>query len=408
MDASQDIVALRARYVFPVIGPPIEGGIVTVRGQQFVAVGTTSDVPPIDLGNVAIVPGFVNAHTHLEFSDLERPLGEPGEPLPKWIRRVIAYRRDQAPDPALAIQRGLHESLASGTTTLGDIFTSGWLPSMRPVPNVVLFRELLGLGPEQVAPLEGLAEAHLLDAWDEDRILPGLSPHAPYSVHGELLVLASVLAAKYDVPLAMHLAESAEEIELLATGLGPFRELLEELHVWQDDVIPIGTGPIDFLRALVDVRRALIVHGNYLDDEAIKFLAEYRHRFAVVYCPRTHAYFKHAPYPLHAMWSAGVTMCVGTDSRASNPDLSLFEELRFIVEHHPQIAPREVLRFATFNGAQMLGDATEFGVLQPGAYANFAMIGLPDRTALDPHELLFTPEAQVTQTWWRGRRQCSV
>jgi aminodeoxyfutalosine deaminase len=218
-----------------------------------------------------------------------------------------------------------------------------------------------------------------------------------------MLVLASVMAAKYDVPLAMHLAESIEEIELLATGLGPFREFLEELHVWRDDAIPRGTAPIDYLMAMADARRVLIVHGNYLDDEAICFLAENRHRFAVVYCPRTHAYFKHAPYPLQQLSAAGVVMCVGTDSRASNPDLSLFEELRFIVENHPQIAPEEVLRFGTFNGAQMLGDPLEFGTLRPGAYANLAIIALPQRTTPDPHELLFAAESHVAQTWWRGK-----
>jgi cytosine/adenosine deaminase-related metal-dependent hydrolase len=405
MIGDEHVFALRARLLFPVSGPPIPGGILTIRGPRIVAVGENlSGDAPIDLGDVAIVPGLINAHTHLEFSDLDRPLGQPGEPLPTWIRRVIAYRQQSTANASKAINRGLLESVSHGVTAVGEIATTGWNGTTRPAMDVVLFRELIGLAKERIEPLLEMAEEHLSLSWDADSITTGLSPHAPYTVHPELLNRATALAAQRKMPVAMHVAESAEELELLRTGKGPFRTLLGELGVWREGVIPCGVGPIQYLQALVAAPRTLVIHGNYLDDDAIAFCAQHRDRLAVVYCPRTHHYFGHAPYPLHDMLSAGVTLCVGTDSRASNPDLSLFEELRFIAANHPQVSPPEVLQLGTYNGAKMLRNVREHGVLQPGAYANLAIIDVPNRSPADPHELLFASESRVKQTWWRGRQ----
>ena len=137
----------------------------------------------------------------------------------------------------------------------------------------------------------------------------------------------------------MHLAESPEELELLRHGGGPLRAFLEELGAWDATAIPPGTRPLDYLRLLASAHRALVVHGNYLDDEEIAFLGANAGRMSVVYCPRTHDWFAHRDYPLEKMLAAGATVALGTDGRGSSPDLSLLGEMRFAARRHPGVPP---------------------------------------------------------------------
>ncbi len=239
--------------------------------------------------------------------------------------------------------------------------------------------------------------------WPIDRgTRPGLSPHAPYSVHPELLDRVLRLAKAANVPVAMHLAESGEELELLASGTGPFRQLLEHLGVWAPEVFPGGWRPLDYLKRLADAPVALIIHGNYLDPEEIDFLADHRANMSLVYCPRTHAYFRHARYPLAEMLARGVNVALGTDSRASNPDLSMWAELRFAAHTHREVPPAAILEMATVAGARALGIDAEVGTLEPGKLANLVVVDLPAALAGDPHQLLLEAEMDIFAMWHRG------
>jgi cytosine/adenosine deaminase-related metal-dependent hydrolase len=193
----------------------------------------------------------------------------------------------------------------------------------------------------------------------------------------------------------MHLAESREEIEWLRSDGGPLRELLQDLGAWRPGRFG-GGRPLDYLHALAQADRALVIHGNYLDDEEIAFLAAHRRRMAVVYCPRTHAWFDHDPYPLARMLAAGVTVALGTDSRASSPDLSLLAEMQDVARRHPEIEPRAVLEIATLGGARALGREHSIGSLAPGKRAGLAVVALPEGRAADPHELLVDPAARAS------------
>jgi cytosine/adenosine deaminase-related metal-dependent hydrolase len=175
-------------------------------------------------------------------------------------------------------------------------------------------------------------------------------------------------------PVAMHLAESREELELLATHQGRMAEVLQSLGAWYPEAIPVGLRPRNYLEWLSTARRALVIHGNYLADDEIEFLASRRERMSVVYCPRTHSYFGHELYPLEKMLTAGARVAIGTDSRASNPDLRLLEELRHIAAHHPTISPEVILRMGTLRGAEALGIGHEYGSLTPGKRAVLATV----------------------------------
>jgi cytosine/adenosine deaminase-related metal-dependent hydrolase len=458
---------LRARYVFTGLGPPIAAGTLTLCGPRIVAVGRDLRGDVEDLGNVAILPGLVNAHTHLELSDLDAPLGTRGMGLVDWIGLVIAHRqRRPLADP---VAQGIAESGRLGTTSLGEIAQPGWPAEVFRTARLdaTVFLELIAPTAARVEPAIELARGHLAlplpsgEGWGEGTLektgsagsqqaggmgsdalysapadvsrvssagptgvaagannlsqsktgswhsVLGLSPHAPYSVHPELLRQLVRLAQTAGSPLAFHLAESREELGLLATGEGPFREMLRKMGVGDDRQFPAGRRPLDYLQELAAAPRTLVIHGNYLREEEIRFLADHAGRMSLVYCPRTHAFFHHAPYPLAKLLASGVRMALGTDSRASSPDLSILAEMRFLARQHPEIGRPTILQLGTLGGAQALGVDRSVGTLEPGKLAHLAIVALADRDAEDPYDLLFDGDAPVVGRWWRGAPDAS-
>jgi cytosine/adenosine deaminase-related metal-dependent hydrolase len=352
------------------------------------------------LGNVAILPGLVNAHTHLEFSDLPHPLGAPGIDFVKWVRLVIASRRRAAVEES-PVAQGLRESRRLGTSALGEIAQPGWPVDLiqRANLDVTVFLELIAPTSEGIPGALTLAREHVQMSLPVATWRAGLSPHAPYTVHPELLAQVVSLSAENRIPLCMHLAESREELELLRAGSGGLRELLLERGV---RITAVGRRPLDYLRMLAAAHRTLIIHGNYLDDEEIGLLAAHAQRMAVAYCPRTHAFFGHSAYPLETMLAAGVSVALGTDSRASSPDLSVLAEMRAAAARHPAVGRDVILELGTLRGAAALGLDHVLGSLAPGKDADLAVVALPDRPAADPYQLLFDSDSPVVATWHRG------
>lgn len=400
---------LRARWIVPVDGRPIDGGGVVVQGGRLIAVGDERGGNVVDLGEVAIVPGFVNPHTHLEFSALPAPLS-PGLPFTGWLKRVIQYRREHPGVVREAIQSGLKEAASSGTTLIGDIATTGWMPQdyflgegeQSIGPRVVVFQELLGLSPVRIEPLMALAESHLRDEPEGPIERRMLSPHAPYSAHSEVLEQAIGLTASHrGRTLAIHLAESATERELLETGSGEFREFLEQMGVWQPGLFG-GRSYLDIIESLGDLPRGLIVHGNDLRDKELMRLAQFPH-LTTVYCPRTHAAFGHSPHPWLTLISLGGTVAIGTDSRASNPDLSMWNELQFVAEQFPDVPHHTLLKLGTLAGASALGRRADCGSLTPGKRADLVVVELRDPAFRDPNFDLFAPGNRVIGTMIGGR-----
>lgn len=404
---------LRARYVFPIAGPPLADGTVCVENGRIVEVGcgrqTHGEVQ--DLGNVAIVPGLVNAHVHLNFSHLNARLGQPGISLVDWIRQVMQWRNESPADNASltqAISTGLEESLRAGVTALGDIGPPDWpLDAVEAGPlEVRLFQELIAPTEERIGPALELARRFLRATSQRpapSRLHAGVSPHAPYSIHQRLMPRLVELACEQQMPLAMHLAESLEELQLLQSGTGPFRKFLDDLGAWDATAIAPGSRPMDYLRQLAAAPKSLVIHGNYLAQDEVDFVAKHVDRMAVAYCPRTHAWFDHRPYPLHAMLAAGVRVAFGTDGRGSSPDLSLWEEMRFAAKCHPDVERSELLRMATLGGAQALGLERECGSLEPGKWANLAIVPLPDNEG-GPFDLLFESHVTPIATYVRGAK----
>ena len=404
---------LAARYIFPVEGAPVADGLLTIEGGRVAQVGPRGGrAADLDLGNVAITPGFVNAHTHLELAPLPgcaRATGPEDELI--WLRRVIDQRRQGSAEALREVAaRHVAASLAAGTTFVADTTTAGlsWEALAAAPLRAVVFAETIGLKRERGLQTNDDAWNWLSTVEPAAQVAacarPGLSPHAPYSTSGWLYHRAA--ASK--LPLSTHLAEMPEELELLGARSGRLRRFLEDLGAWDDDWEPIGPSPADYVRK-GELRQAdwLIAHGTYLEPSEFWQLrpeaAPGRHRVAVVYCPRTHARFGHAPHPFRAMLERGVVVCLGTDSLASAPSLSVLDEIRFLHRRDPALGGPLLLTMATLFGAWALRADTTTGSLRPGKSADLAVVALPDREAADPHTLLLESDLPVLATAFEGQ-----
>ncbi len=369
-----------------------------------------------DHTDAMLMPGLVNAHTHLEFSDQNEPIGSPGTPLHDWIGQVVA-RRGRS-DPATrrdAIDAGIAESESAGVRLLAEIATppsvagsgdqgtsagpndltgagpsdlTGAGPSEieSPFLQVIPFAEVIGLS--EIRWEERFAAAEAFLRGDD---LGGWSPHAAYSTDRVAITRCVDAAVRRGRPLAMHVAESPHERTLLETGGGPFAETLRAMGVWREGSFPWGD---DATRGLIEelarAPRVLLVHGNDLRDDEIATVARHRH-LTVVYCPRTHARFGYPPHPVDRLLAAGIRVALGTDSRASNPDLNLWREVQRLLRHRADLAPHEVVRMATIHAADALGVPT-CGRLEPGASPGLCLL----KTEADDLESLWHDCARRT------------
>ena len=401
-----DVQRYRAAWILPVDGDPISNGVIEIDASgRITALHDNADPRATDLGRVAILPGLVNAHTHLEFSNIESPL-EPREPFTDWIRSVVGNRRGRTTNGDEAVRDGLAESIRVGTTLLGEIATTDNSAelALTPGPLVVAFRELIGLRADQIDEQVEIARRHLQQPPDSASrgIIPAISPHAPYSVHPELFVRLVELATQQRCPLAIHLAETRAELELLERSTGPFVDLLSEFGVWRDGVLPIGSRPLWYLQQMAELESGLVIHGNYVSDEEIEFLAAHEN-LAVVYCPRTHAYFRHDAHPWLQLLDRGARVALGTDSLASNPDLSVWRELCFLHDHHAKVDPRLLLELGTIRGARALGRHELTGSLTVGKRADMTIIRLPAAAESDPYANLLRLDNGIAGTLCSGQ-----
>jgi cytosine/adenosine deaminase-related metal-dependent hydrolase len=386
---------VRAAWVCPVSGPPLADGWVHVEDGRITAVGRGHAAPAAertrDLGAAVVLPGLVNAHTHLELSWL-RGLVPPAADFLTWVGRLMGQRTrlETADDiPAMAaMHSALDELDATGTVAIGDISNALISPSPlrdRGVPAVV-FHELIGFrdadGTASVAA--SAARRAPADACGV-RVVP--AAHAPFSVSPELFAAIRDEVRRLPRPItSVHVGESPEEVQLLRDGSGPWRTRLQELGAWRDDWTPPGTGPGDYLCDLGLLGAgSLAVHGVQLSDRELdRFAAA---GVTLVTCPRSNVWVGVGAPPVTRFVAAGVRLAVGTDSLASAPDLNLFAELAALRAIAPEVPARRLVHAATLGGAEALGLEDQLGSLQAGRRAHLVAVTLPGG-GVDPEEAL--------------------
>jgi cytosine/adenosine deaminase-related metal-dependent hydrolase len=364
---------LSADWVLPVGGPPIRDGAVAIADNRIAAVG-----PAADLGwgtryeEAAIVPGFVNAHSHLEYA-VYAGFGD-GLSFGPWIILHTERKARLDWDATLAIARlGAAQSLASGITTTGDASFSG--AAARACAELglraIVYLEVFGRGTEQIADRFEANRERIADVIG-DEVSLGISPHAPYTCSAELYAACLEL----DLPLTTHLAESEAEQEWLASGTGAWEPLAELLPA------PPGETGIRHLarHGLLD-RRMTAAHCVLADGEEVELLARYD--VAVVHCPRSNAMLGCGFAPLAELRAAGLRIGLGTDSPASAPSFDMFDEMRAAVmgarareRRSDVLSAADALALATLGSAQALGLEDEIGSLAPGKRADLAVVSL--------------------------------
>ncbi len=399
MPDRENSITYGARWVFPVAGPPVPDGRVVVRGERIESVQGPGGPCDLNLGNVAILPGFVNAHTHLDLSGAHGRC-TPSPDFTAWLRQVIAFRQQRTPEEVQQdIAAGIAACLLSGTTLVGDISSGGvsWDQLSRSPIRATVYYELIGLTRERAKQSWEGAERWLEGHPATETCQPGLSPHAPYSVRRALFQQVAQYASPLQsplIPIAVHLAESPAEMELLQKRTGPFVEFLRELGAW--DPKGLVAGPEEVMAIFAQVCFIASIHGYYLPP-VMPNMPNGRLP-ALVQCPRTRAAFGHGQ-PQFVIASA-----LGTDSLASNPDLDILAEARFALRHHRNQlgGGTTLLGYLTLGGAAVLGWAHETGSLTPGKSADLVVLPLPNRDAAEPHELIFDSDLPVQSVLFRG------
>ncbi len=393
MPPAQNAELWLADLLCPVEGPPIRRGALLTAAGRVLAVGAEAFVRPAapvarerDFGRAVLIPGLVNAHTHLELSGLA---GE-AKPMAEWIVALVRETRSWPAHLFLASARiGVAASLAAGVTCVGDVSRSGESATAMADAGMrgVVFHEALGLDPARAdAILAEKLEAR--DAFPEYRgpvpgaVRHGLSPHAPYTASPALYRAVRDAAKARGWPVATHLAESPHEVEFLQDGGGAFARVHHELGGSLDGFAPSGLRPVPHLEcagALDGLR--LAVHGNQTNAEDWRTLI--RNGVRLCLCPRSARFFSHPFADARGMREAGLALCLGTDSRASSPTLSILEEARALREADPEVTDTELLAMCTRAGAEALGFG-EAGALRAGGAADFCVVH-PPPGAGDPH-----------------------
>jgi cytosine/adenosine deaminase-related metal-dependent hydrolase len=378
----------RADWVFTGKGEPIRNGVVEVfQGRvKSITPWRSGDHVTVDLGQSLITPGYHNAHCHLDLGALSGKLATPGQ-FTDWLRQVVTYRRQgNVAEWDNAIVAGIAESLGQGTVWMNDISVGGrsepLLAQSPLLANVCL--ELIGMSDSRVGA--ALDEAKTWLETESPLPVRSLSPHAPYTVAHQLLAGLCEMNDVYYFNPVMHVAETREEIELLEERSGPFIPFLQELGAWQPDNL-IGSID-DLLEQLTTFQAVSLIHCNYLTQAQWQRL---KHDTVVVYCPRTHAYFGHEPHPYLDMLVDGVSIALGTDSLASNPDLSILNECRFLW-HRDR---------SRLTGSKLLELGTQHSQLQTDRPAHFVVIP-HDGYDKDPWELLWSGNTSPAAVYING------
>jgi cytosine/adenosine deaminase-related metal-dependent hydrolase len=381
---------LRARIVVSMDRPPLEDGVVCISGDRIEWVGPRSELPgsvrdrtEIDLGESVLLPGLVNAHCHLDYTDLAGTIPPP-HGFTQWIQAMVGWKANWGlEDFAASWKRGADMLLQTGTTTVGDVEA---MPELLPAMwagtplRVISFRELIHLknSPTAASQVQGAVDELLRLPQAEARV--GLSPHATYTTSAELLEQAAQAAHRHRWRLVTHVAESEQEFEMFMYRHGPMHDWLRN----QRDMSDCGLGsPVEHLeRCDYLEENVLAVHANYLGQHDAGILA--RSGASVVHCPRSHDYFRHLKFPRADLAAAGVNLCLGTDSLATvrsdpqrPPVLSLFAEMEEFSNRAPEVSPETVLQMTTRNGAKALGLQGEVGQLSPGARADLIVLPYP-------------------------------
>lgn len=406
-----------ASYLFPVSSPPLAGGAIAV------AEGRIVDAGPLDLlraeyngpvrefpGSV-IMPGLVNAHTHLElthFSSWKLRKGIDYSPRTyiDWVIQVIKIRRSLSRrELEHSLREGIRVSLECGTTTIGEIVSDLTLIPLYEKTDIFgrLFLEAIGQDPGRTGSLLADIEKTVASI-SGGRLRPGISPHAPHTLSPAFLQELAGLAAGHSLPAVIHLSESLEEVAFMHDSSGKIAELLYPFADWVSYLpSPRRTTSAAYLERL-GVLNPLTnaVHCVHITPDDAHLLK--KHGVTAILCPRSNERLAVGKAPAPLLKNFGIPLALGTDSLASNDSLSLWDEMRFLRREFPGLfTPDEVVEMATLGAAKALHLESEAGSLEKGKRADFLVLTPPEKTSpIDLAEALIE-ESRLDEVFVGGK-----
>jgi cytosine/adenosine deaminase-related metal-dependent hydrolase len=383
------MITYRCRMLVPMSGPPIEDGAIVVAGSVIVEVGRAPEIlhrlggNPIDLGEVAVLPGLINAHCHLDCS-LMRGAILPARSFSHWVGRINALKRSFTDEDYLrAMQLGFAELRRNGVTTVLDIVANPQIfPFLPDAPiRTWFFLELIDVRPRPWIDETAFGSWLFFSGKARSNGGLGLSPHAPYTASPKMYELALKCARMLNMLVTTHVGESREEYEMFAGDRGALYEFLATLGRPMTDC-----GATSPLRHLIEngliSEDCILAHLNELDRADLALLDDTRWRpLHVVHCPKSHRFLHHNRFPMEALLERGLNVCLGTDSLASNDSLNLFSEMRTAKKNYPKLAAPDLLEMVTVRPARALKMARDLGKIEQGYLAD--LIAIPYKGSID-------------------------
>jgi cytosine/adenosine deaminase-related metal-dependent hydrolase len=401
---------IRARVVATMDGSPIKNGAVVVSADRIVDVGKFSEVSTqhsgekiIDLGEQLLLPGLINAHCHLDYTCLRRKI--PRQKLfTDWIRAINAEKLKLSPECYIAsINEGFVEAKQFGTTTIANL--TAFPDLIRHFPDASIrtwwFAELIDVrSPDCAIEFVGFAIESLRSVQN-----CGLAPHALFTASKTLYERCE--QADADLLLTTHLAESREEMEMFRDASGPLYEFMKNIGRDMRDC-----GHETPLRSFVGAlgsrtlpNRWIVAHLNELTKGDFELLEKLTTKFHIAHSPRSHEYFGHSPFQSERLRRLGFNICLGTDSLASNENLSLFAEMRAFQRSRPGSPPEEILAMVTVNPAAALHQENALGRIRPGFRAD--LIAIPSREGRDAFDEIIAFDGSVEWIMVNGKMQAN-
>ena len=382
------MIRYRARYVVPVTAPALANGVVGVEDDRIAYVGDASAAPAgtdIDLGDVVLLPGLVNVHTHLELTAMRGFLENLD--FRTWILRLTTAKREVFSREMLldAARYGIAEGLRHGITTYADTCDSGVVFDALREAGVrgVMYQEVFGPDPAQCAAsmTELREKIGRLRPLETPLVRIGVSPHAPYTVSDSLFGAVARYARDETLPIAIHIAESQLEEDLVVHASGSFADGLRRRGI---PVRARERSPIALLASLeVLAARPLLIHCVRVDEEDVALVA--RAQCSIAHCPVSNAKLGHGIAPLSRFLEANIRVGLGSDSVASNNRMDILEEARAALlfqrarlERFGEMGANMALRLATLGGAEALNIDQDVGSLEIGKFADLAAFPLVD------------------------------
>lgn len=393
---------IAASHLLPVASPSIAGGALAVEQGRIVAQGTLAELksvfsaPVTEYPGCAILPGLVNAHSHLELTHfpawkIRKGIDYAPRTYTDWVIQVIKIRRAlTVGEREQSVLEGIRISLESGTTVLGEILSDHQLLRLylqSPLAGRV-YLEIIGQDSRRCAgQLAGIPDRIAL--FDQTSLCPGLSPHAPHTLAPECFRQVLSCAGELRVPLVIHLAESRDELDFFFDSTGAIAEKLYPFVDWSSHLpSPRRTTPTAFLDSLGLLGTGTtVIHCVHVSPAEVELLRQ--RGVSVVLCPRSNDRLDVGTAPVKRMKKAGIPLALGTDSLASNDSLSLLDEARFLLQQFPDVfSYDDVLRMITLNGARVLGVDGQVGSLEVDKRADFLVVELPENPGRDLAEAI--------------------